>query len=75
MQSPRLTRPQLAFAIAAPLAWAVLLWFHPDVDRNHVYADLKDEVTAYQVVHAGTLVFIGLMGAALYLLFALSVKK
>ena len=68
MDSPRLTRPQLALAITAPLAWAVLLWFHPDVDRNHVYADLKDEVTAYQVVHAGTLVFIGLMGAALYLL-------
>ena len=69
MDSPaRLTRPLLAFAIGVPLAWAVLLWFHPNVDPNHVYADLRDNVVAYQVVHAGTLVFIGLIGLALYLL-------
>jgi hypothetical protein len=68
MDSPRLTRPQLAFAIVMPLAWAVLLWFHPDVDRNDVYGDLRDEVTTYQIVHVGTLIFIGLIGAALYLL-------
>jgi hypothetical protein len=69
MDSPvRFTRPLLAFAIGVPLAWAVLLWFHPDVDPNHVYADLREDVVAYQVVHAGTLVFIGLIGVALYLL-------
>jgi hypothetical protein len=69
MDSPaRFSRPLLAFAIGVPLAWAVLLWFHPDVDPNHVYADLRDNVVAYQVVHAGTLVFIGLLGLALYLL-------
>jgi hypothetical protein len=69
MDSPtRFTRPLLAFAIGVPLAWAVLLWFHPNVDPNHVYADLRDNVVAYQVVHAGTLVFIGLTGLALYLL-------
>jgi hypothetical protein len=69
MDSPvRLTRPLLAFAIGVPLAWAVLLWFHPDVDPNHVYADLREDVVAYQVVHVGTLVFIGLLGLALYLL-------
>jgi hypothetical protein len=69
MDSPvRFTRPLLAFAIAVPLAWAVLLWFHPDVDPNHVYADLRDNVVAYQVVHVGTLVCIGLLGLALYLL-------
>src|SRR4029453_7464457 len=69
MDSPvRFTRPLLAFAIGVPLAWAVLLWFHPNVDPNHVYADLRDNVVAYQVVHAGTLVFIGLLGLALYLL-------
>jgi hypothetical protein len=68
MDSPRLTRQQLAFALGVPLAWAVLLWFHPDVDPNHVYADLRDDVVAYQVVHVGTLVFIGLLGLALYLL-------
>jgi hypothetical protein len=69
MRSPvRFTRPLLAFAIGVPLAWAVLLWFHPDVDPNHVYADLRDDVVAYQVVHVGTLVFIGLIGLALYML-------
>ena len=69
MDSPvRFTRPLLAFAIGVPLAWAVLLWFHPDVDPNDVYGSLRDEVTTYQLVHVGTLVFIGLMGAALYLL-------
>jgi len=68
MDSQRLTRQQLAFAIGVPLAWAVLLWFHPDVARDDVYGDLRDEVTTYQIVHVGTLVFIGLMGVALYLL-------
>jgi hypothetical protein len=69
MDSPvRFTRPLLALAIGVPLAWAVLLWFHPDVDPNHVYADLREDVVAYQVVHVGTLVFIGLLGLALYLL-------
>ena len=68
MPTPRLTRSTTAFLIATPLAWAVLLWFHPDVAPDSVYRDLRDEVTSYQVVHVGTLIFIGLMGAALYLL-------
>jgi hypothetical protein len=69
MDSPvRFTRQLLAFTIGVSLAWAVLLWFHPDVDRNHVYRDLQNDVTAYLVVHVGTLIFIGLMGVALYLL-------
>src|SRR3954452_18861671 len=69
MDSPvRFTRPLLALTMGVPLAWAVLLWFHPDVDPNHVYADLREDVVAYQVVHVGTLVFIGLLGLALYLL-------
>jgi len=69
MDSPvRFTRPLLAFAIGVPLAWAVLLWFHPDVDPNNVYGDLRNDLTAYQVVHVGMLIFIGLIGVALYLL-------
>ena len=68
MDSPRFTRPWLAFAIGVPLAWGALLWFHPSVDPDDVYGGLRDEVTTYQIVHAGTLIFIGLMGAALYLL-------
>jgi len=68
MDSPvRFTRKRLAFAIGVPLAWAVLLWFHPDADPNDVYGSLRDDVTAYQVVHVGTLIFIGLIAVALYL--------
>jgi hypothetical protein len=67
MDSPvRFTRRLLALTIGVPLAWAVLLWFHPDVDPNHVYADLREDVVAYQIVHVGTLVFIGLAGLGLY---------
>jgi hypothetical protein len=69
MHSPvRFTRSLLAFAMGVPLAWPALLWFHPDVDPDRVYADLRDDVVAYQIVHVGTLVFIGLLGLALYLL-------
>lgn len=69
MDSPvRFTRPLLALTIGVPLAWAVLLWFHPNVDPDHVYADLRDDVVAYQIVHVGTLIFVGLLGLALYLL-------
>jgi hypothetical protein len=68
MDSPRFTRPFVAFAIGMPLAWAVVLWFHPDVDPDRVLASLRDDVVAYQVVHVITLVGIGLIGLALYLL-------
>jgi hypothetical protein len=59
---------QLAFLIGVPLAWAVLLWFHPSVARDDVYGSLRDQVATYQIVHVGTLIFIGLIGVALYLL-------
>lgn len=59
---------QLAFLIGVPLTWAVLLWFHPSVERDDVYGSLSDQVATYQIVHVGTLIFIGLMGVALYLL-------
>jgi hypothetical protein len=68
MQTPRITRTQLTFLVGTPLAWAVLLWFHPDVPPDDVYAGLRDEVATYQIVHIGTLIFIGLMGVALYML-------
>jgi hypothetical protein len=58
----------VAFLLGVPLAWAVLLWFHPSVAPDDVYGSLRDQVVTYQVVHIGTLFFIGLMGVALYLL-------
>jgi hypothetical protein len=65
---PPFTPARLAFLMIVPLAWAVLLWFHPGGDGAVIYDSLADEVTAWQIVHTGTLVFIGLMGVALYLL-------
>ena len=68
MDSPRLSRRQLAFLIATPLAWAVLLVFHAAPDPDDLYGTLHDQITKWQIVHVGSLFFIGLMGAALYLL-------
>ena len=68
MDAPRPSRRRLAFLIATPLAWAVLLLFHAGPDPDDLYGGLRDEVTKWQVVHLGSLVFIGLMGAALYML-------
>ena len=69
MDSPaRFTRPFVAFAIGVPLAWAVLLWFHPNVDPDDVLGSLQDDVVTYQLVHIGTLIGIGLIGLALYML-------
>src|SRR5688500_12940587 len=68
MDSRRFTRPRLAFAMGVPLAWAVLLWFHPDVPPDDVYGGLRDEVTTYIIVHVGTLIFIPLLGVVLYML-------
>jgi hypothetical protein len=62
------TTPELAFLIGVPLAWAVLLLFHPSGDGKEIYLDLRDDVTPFLVVHIGTMLFIPLMGAALYLL-------
>jgi hypothetical protein len=59
---------RLAFLIVVPLAWAALLWFHPAGDGAEVYDSLTGQATTWQIVHAGTLVFIGLMGVALWLL-------
>lgn len=62
------SRAEVAFLIGVPLAWAVLLWFHPSTDPDDIYGSLRDQVVTYQIVHVGTLIFIGLMGVALYML-------
>ena len=69
MDSPRFSRELLAFLIGVPLAWAVLLLFHPTGEGEAItYADLSDKLTPWLVVHLGMLVFIPLMGVAVYLL-------
>jgi hypothetical protein len=69
MDSARFSRDQLAFLIGVPLAWALLLLFHPTGEGEAItYADVQDEVTRWLVVHLGMVVFIPLMAAAAYLL-------
>jgi hypothetical protein len=65
MPVPQLNRRLLPFFIGVPLAWAVVLIFHPAPDPDHIHGSLEDEVTQWLVVDCLTLIFIGLMGAAL----------
>jgi hypothetical protein len=69
MHSARFSRDQLAFLIGVPLAWAVLLLFHPTGEGEAItYADVQDVVTRWLVVHLGMMIFIPLMAGAVYLL-------
>jgi hypothetical protein len=69
MDSARFSRGQLAFLIGVPLAWALLLLFHPTGEGEAItYADVWDEVTRWLIVHIGMVVFIPLMAGAVYLL-------
>jgi hypothetical protein len=53
MERRRLSRGHAAFMIGVPLAWAVLLLFHPSGEGDQVYLDVQDEVTEMLVVHVG----------------------
>jgi hypothetical protein len=68
MDSPRFSRDLLAFMLGVPLAWAVLLLFHPGGDATDIYGSARDDVTPFLVVHLGTLLFIPLMAVVFYLL-------
>jgi hypothetical protein len=69
MDSPRFSRTELAFMIGVPLAWAVLLLFHPTGEGEAItYGEVHDQVTAWLVVHLGMMIFIPLMAVAVYLL-------
>ncbi len=68
MQRRALSRQELMFVIGVPLAWAVLLLFHPGGEGDQIYQDLQDKVTRWMVVHVGMLLFIPLFAAAVYLL-------
>jgi hypothetical protein len=65
---PSFSGAELAFLVIVPLAWAVLLAFHGTPDSDDIYGSLRDEATAFIVVHLGSIAFIALMGEALYLL-------
>jgi hypothetical protein len=62
------SRQEVLFLIGAPLAWAVLLLFHPGGEGKEVYRDLQDQVTRMLVVHFGMMIFIPLMAVVVYVL-------
>jgi hypothetical protein len=62
------TPPEVALMIGVPLLWAILLLFHPGGEGEQVYLELQDQVTAFLVVHLGTMLFIPLMAVVMFLL-------
>jgi hypothetical protein len=68
VQRRALSRQEVMFLVGVPLAWAVLLLFHPGGDPDTIYADLQDKVTRALVVHIGMMLFIPLFAVAIYLL-------
>jgi hypothetical protein len=64
----RLTRNEAAFVIGVPIAWAILLLFHPGGEADAVYASLQNETTAMLAVHIGMLIFLPLFAIGIYLL-------
>lgn len=68
MNRPRFSRREVAFMIGVPLAWAILLLFHPRGEGEDFYPIIRDEVTAWEIVHLGTLIFVPLMAGVVLLL-------
>jgi hypothetical protein len=61
-------RAAVGLMIGAPVAWAFLLLLHPTGDGDDFYPVVADNTTDWLVVHVGTLVFVPLMAAAIYVL-------
>jgi hypothetical protein len=68
VQRRPLSRPEIVFLVGVPLAWAILLLFHPGGEGTELYRDLQDQVTRMLVVHIGMLLFIPLMAVVVYVL-------
>ncbi len=68
MDLPGFSRRETAFIIGVPIAWAVLLLFHPGGDGTSIYADLKDNVGRMLVVHIGMMIFVPLFACVILLL-------
>jgi hypothetical protein len=64
LQTKPFSRPEMAFVVGVPLAWAVLLLFHPSGDS--LYDAAAGDTTAWLVVHIGSMFFIPLLAAALF---------
>ncbi len=62
------SRREAAFIVGVPIAWAILLLFHPGGDGTAIYAELTDNVAPMLVVHIGMLIFIPLFALVIALL-------
>ena len=58
------SRAEVAFVVGVPLAWGVLLLFHPGGDS--LYEAASSNTDAWLGVHLGTMIFIPLLAAALF---------
>ena len=58
------SRAETAFVIGVPLAWGVLLLFHPTGDS--LFEAASSNTTAWLTVHLGTMVFIPLLATVLF---------
>jgi hypothetical protein len=68
VQRRPLSRREVIFLVGVPLAWIVLLLFHPAGEGKEIYVDLQDQVTRMLTVHIGMLLFIPLMAVVVYVL-------
>ncbi|MBB5790219.1 hypothetical protein [Jiangella mangrovi] len=68
MDSTRFSRGEFGYLIGVPLAWAVLLLFHPVGGEDEYYAGVQGHADRWLVVHIGMMLFIPLMAGAILLL-------
>ena len=65
---PQAAAPVGAFVLGVPLAWGIVLLFHPTGDGDLFYPIVGDHVTRWLAVHVATMVFVPLMAAVLWVL-------
>jgi hypothetical protein len=58
------SRAETAFVVGVPLAWGVLLLFHPSGDS--LFEAASSNTTAWLTVHLGTMIFIPLLATVLF---------
>ena len=59
---------ELAFLIGVPVAWGILLLFHPLGEPGEFYPTIDGHVTAWLTVHIGMGIFVPLFAGVVYLL-------
>ena len=62
------SRRELAFLIGIPVAWGILLLFHPTGDADGFYEVIDGNITVWLTVHIGMGVFVPLFAGVIYLL-------